>query len=184
MSPYGRERYEPRPRYGDDFGMSTLPCTRFIVVSHASGLDAHSRSYGYRSPGRGQHPPPYSNRRAPPDPRSFDYQVSLKQYAEWFRYYYPQQALEEDNADKAAEQEAGGGSKPRNGIKSKWEQYKKEFSASQVSTILSTCYVHLQDVVVRGWAAECFLYCSCKRCLIIIESLHGSSKNMTLRQNM
>jgi hypothetical protein len=57
----------------------------------------------------------------------------LKQYAEWFRYFYPQQAIEEDNADKAAEQEAGDGTKPRNGIKSKWEKYKKDFSATQVS---------------------------------------------------
>jgi hypothetical protein len=57
----------------------------------------------------------------------------LKQYAEWFRYYYPQQAIIEDNADKAAEQEAGDGSKPRNGIRSKWEKYKREFAATQVS---------------------------------------------------
>jgi hypothetical protein len=98
-------------------------------------IDAHSRSYGYRSPGRGQYPPPYSNRRAPPDPHSFDYQASLKQYADWFRYYFPQQATEEDNLDKAAEHEAGDGSKPRNGIKSKWEKYKKEFAATQVSTL-------------------------------------------------
>jgi hypothetical protein len=60
----------------------------------------------------------------------------LKQYAEWFRFYYPQQAIEEDNADKAAEHEAGDGSKPRNGIKSKWEKYKKEFTATQVSAVL------------------------------------------------
>jgi len=57
----------------------------------------------------------------------------LKQYAEWFRYFYPAQATEEDNADKAAEHEAGDGSKPRNGIKSRWEKYKKEFAATQVS---------------------------------------------------
>jgi hypothetical protein len=100
-------------------------------------IDAHSRSHGYRSPGgRGQYPPPYANRRAPPDPHTFDYQASLKQYADWFRYYYPQQAIEEDNLDKAAEQEAGGGSKPRNGIKTKWEKYKKEFTATQVSAVL------------------------------------------------
>ncbi|KZP21750.1 hypothetical protein FIBSPDRAFT_919510 [Athelia psychrophila] len=113
VSPYERDRYDPRPRYGDDY-------------------DAHSRSHGYRSPGRGQHPSHHGNRRAPPDPHTFDYQASLKQYADWFRYYYPSQATEEDNADKAAEQEAGDGSKPRNGIKSKWEKYKKEFSASQL----------------------------------------------------
>ena len=96
-------------------------------------LDTHSRSHGYRSPGRGY--PLHSNRRAPPDPHTFDYQATLKQYAEWFRYYFPQQATEEDNADKAAEQEAADGSKPRNGIKSRWEIYKKEFAATQVSII-------------------------------------------------
>lgn len=70
----------------------------------------------------------------PPDPHTFDYPATLKQYADWFRYFYPQQALEEDSADKAAEQEAGDGSKPRNGIRARWEKYKKDFSGQQVST--------------------------------------------------
>lgn len=67
-----------------------------------------------------------------------DHPATLKQYAEWFRYYFSQQAQEEDNLDKAAEQEAGDGSKPRNGIRSRWEKYKKEFFANQVSNILCT----------------------------------------------
>ncbi|KAF9815549.1 hypothetical protein IEO21_04549 [Rhodonia placenta] len=116
LSPWDRERFEPRPRYGDDY-------------------DTHSRGYGHASPHRGSYPPPppYGTlRRAPPDPHTFDYPASLKQYAEWFRYYYPQQAIEEDNADKAAEQEAGDGSKPRNGIRSRWEKYKKDFAAQQL----------------------------------------------------
>ena len=46
--------------------------------------------------------------------------------------------MEEDNADKAAEQEAGDGSKPRNGIRSRWEKYKKEFSGQQVRCVLSS----------------------------------------------
>jgi hypothetical protein len=41
--------------------------------------------------------------------------------------------MEEDSADKAAEQEFNDGTKPRrNGIKSKWEKYKKEFATTQV----------------------------------------------------
>ena len=56
----------------------------------------------------------------------------MKQYAEWFRYYYPQHAEEEDKADKAAEVEAGDGSKPRNGIRARWEKYKKELASLQV----------------------------------------------------
>ena len=64
----------------------------------------------------------------------------MKQYAEWFRYYYPQQAIEEDNADKAAEQEAGDGSKPRNGIRARWEKYKKDFAGQQVSIHLFTMF--------------------------------------------
>ncbi|KAH0586933.1 hypothetical protein H2248_005767 [Termitomyces sp. 'cryptogamus'] len=117
MSPYDRDRFDPRPRYNDDY-------------------DAHSRGYGYPSPPRRGHPSAYPPaRRPPPDPHTFDYPASLKQYAEWFRYFYPQQAIEEDNADKAAEQEAGDGSKPRNGIKSKWEAYKKDFSATQLQTM-------------------------------------------------
>ncbi|KAG6828765.1 hypothetical protein H0H92_006844 [Tricholoma furcatifolium] len=94
--------------------------------------DAHSRGYGYGSPPR-RGPPPA--RRPPPDPHTFDYPASLKQYAEWFRFFYPQQAIDEDNADKAAEQEAGDGSRPRNGIKSKWEAYKKTFAATQLQTM-------------------------------------------------
>ncbi|KXN84225.1 hypothetical protein AN958_12878 [Leucoagaricus sp. SymC.cos] len=119
VSPYDRDRdrYDPRPRYNDDY-------------------DTHSRGYGYSSPPRRGPPGPYPpSRRAPPDPHTFEFPATLKQYAEWFRYFYPQQAIEEDNADKAAEQEAGDGSKPRNGIRSKWEKYKKEFSANQLQTM-------------------------------------------------
>ncbi|KAF8629598.1 hypothetical protein AX15_003344 [Amanita polypyramis BW_CC] len=116
LSPYDRDRYDPRPRYNDDY-------------------DAHSRGYGGYSPRRGPPPPSFPGRRAPPDPHTFDYPATLKQYAEWFRYHYPQQAIDEDNADKAAEQEAGDGSKPRNGIKMRWEKYKKEFAAAQLQTM-------------------------------------------------
>ncbi|KAF9246862.1 hypothetical protein BU15DRAFT_69722 [Melanogaster broomeanus] len=121
MSPYDRERYDPRPRYGDDY-------------------DAHSRTYSYRSPPRQQFPAPYPappppSRRAPVDPRTLDHPATLKQYAEWFRYYFPQQAIEEDNADKAAEQQAGDGSKPRNGIRARWEKHKKEFMSTQLQTM-------------------------------------------------
>ncbi|EIN10253.1 hypothetical protein PUNSTDRAFT_84168 [Punctularia strigosozonata HHB-11173 SS5] len=108
QSPYDT-RYDPRPRY-----------------------DEYDRSGRY-SPHRGGPYPPYgSSRHAPPDPHTFDYPSSLKQYAEWFRYHYPTQATEEDNLDKAAEQEAGDGSKPRNGIRARWEKYKKEFAATQL----------------------------------------------------
>lgn len=96
--------------------------------------DTHSR-HGYSTSPRRHNAPYPPSRRAPPDPHTFDYPASLKQFADWFRYTYPTQALEEDNADKAAEQEAGDGSKPRNGIKSKWEKYKKDFAAIQVSII-------------------------------------------------
>ncbi|KAF5372018.1 hypothetical protein D9615_008095 [Tricholomella constricta] len=103
------------------------------VTTMSIVLDAHSRGgYGYSPPRRG-HPAAFApSRRAPADPHTFDYPASLKQYAEWFRWFYPQQAIEEDNADKAAEQDAGDGSKPRNGIKSKWEKYKKDFAATQL----------------------------------------------------
>lgn len=103
-------------------------------------VDSHSR-YGYSGSPR-RHSGPYK-RIAPPDPHTFDYPASLKQYADWFRYFYPAQATEEDNADKAAEQEVGDGSKPRNGIKSKWEKYKKDFAATQVSTLhFSSTFLH------------------------------------------
>lgn len=129
MSPYDRERYDPRPRY-DEYGLLLLSgLVQFLFFT----LFTDSR-YGYSGSPR-RHPGPYK-RVAPPDPHTFDYPASLKQYADWFRYFYPAQATEEDNADKAAEQEVGDGSKPRNGIKSKWEKYKKDFAATQVSTLL------------------------------------------------
>jgi len=94
-----------------------------------------SRGPGYKSPRRSSyHNPP--SRRAPPDPHTLDYPASLKQYAEWFRYYYPQAAAEEDSSDKAAQQQAADGSKPRNGIKLRWEKYKKSFAAQQVHKFL------------------------------------------------
>jgi hypothetical protein len=157
--------------------------------------DAHSRAYGYSSPRRGLTAPFPPSRRAPADPHTFDYPASLKQYAEWFRFYYPQQAIDEDNADKAAEHEAGDGSKPRNGIKSKWEKYKKDFAASQVSnsicptsvTIMCHCFGIILLFVfmtnVLRWLNAFSLYCSCRRCLITTGNLHGLRKNIALRQN-
>lgn len=135
LSPYERDRYEPRPRHNDDYGSSISLSQARSAHHHPSRTDTHSRSYsGYSPPRRSHVPPPYPpSRRPPPDPHTFDYPASLKQYAEWFRYFFPQQAAEEDTADKAAEQEANDGSKPRNGIKARWEKYKKEFAANQVS---------------------------------------------------
>jgi len=93
-----------------------------------------SRGPGYKSPRRSSYHNS-SSRRAPPDPHTLDYPASLKQYAEWFRYYYPQAAAEEDSSDKAAQQQAADGSKPRNGIKLRWEKYKKSFAAQQLQTM-------------------------------------------------
>ena len=101
-------------------------------------LDPHSR-HGYSTSPRRYAGGYALPRRAPPDPRTFEFPATLKQYAEWFRHTFPDQAVEEDAADKAAEQEAGDGSKPRNGIKTKWEKYKKEFAANQVSIPLPHC---------------------------------------------
>lgn len=119
-----------------------LTTTVSVEVDHqtrqklSDSIDTHSRGYDYASArSRPQHGHSYGSRqsRAPVDPHTLDYPASLKQFAEWFRYYYPQQASEEDIADKAAEQEAADGSKPRNGIKSRWEKYKKDFLGTQVS---------------------------------------------------
>ncbi|KAH9045722.1 hypothetical protein EDB85DRAFT_1908092 [Lactarius pseudohatsudake] len=124
-----------------------------------------SRGPGYKSPRRSSYHPP--SRRAPPDPHTLDYPASLKQFAEWFRYYYPQAAAEEDSSDKAAQQQAGDGSKPRNGIKLRWEKYKKSFAAQQLQTMFdhhrrspwfaekydpSTQYAYLRKRVRKeGW---------------------------------
>jgi hypothetical protein len=153
--------------------------------------DAHARGYGHTSPHRGPYPPPPPNRRAPQDPHTFDYPASLKQYAEWFRYFYPQQAQEEDTADKAAEQEAGDGSKPRNGIRSRWEKYKKDFASQQVSTLHSShacscfrefhCWVLVSVFarLLRCFAKLCCHVISFSGCLSIIGSHHGLQKSTT-----
>lgn len=160
--------------------------------------DTHSR-HGYStSPRRhsGQHP---SSRRAPPDPHHFDYPASLKQYADWFRYHYQSQAAEEDSADKQAEQEAGDGSKPRNGIKTRWEKYKKDFAATQVShsshfrEFLCVCTlcgsgpvtVHVfcsHLIIVYSSTKHHLAYCSFKPCLNTTGNHHGLPKNMTQHQ--
>ena len=124
------------------------------------------------------------------DPHTLDFPASLKQYAEWFRYTYPQQASDEDIADKTAEQEAGDGSKPRNGIKARWEKYKKDFLAMQVSRFLFF-RSYLGRVLVmfpQIWGryvllAEFSLYRSCKHCLIITRSRPGLRRSMTLLRN-
>ncbi|KAF7301247.1 hypothetical protein MIND_00689500 [Mycena indigotica] len=109
-SPYDRDnRYDPRPRYDDYDGRYGSPPRRGMASS--------------------------SSRRGPPDPHKFDYPASLKQFADWFRFYFPQESADEDNADKVAEQEAGDGSKPRNGIKTRWEKYKKDFAEKQLQTM-------------------------------------------------
>ena len=158
--------------------------------------DTHSRGYGHTSPHRSQYPPPPSNRRAPQDPHTFDYPASLKQYAEWFRYYYPQQAQEEDSADKAAELEAGDGSKPRNGIRARWEKYKKDFAAQQVSTLypflspLRSCEcgcsasISISEVSLERLTKLCCHIISSNACLSTIGSRHGSQKSMTPLLNL
>jgi len=177
------------------------------VAHTAFSLDTHSR-YGYSTSPRRYSGAYIPSRRAPPDPRTFEFPATLKQYAEWFRYNFPEQAAEEDTADKVAELEAGDGSKPRNGIKARWEKYKKEFAATQVSSSLSLppllwmqCYYYVfcvdsifspliyctlffliahrrQNMLKR----PLHLYCSFKRCLNIIESPLGSLKNTTHHQ--
>ena len=127
-SPWDRDRYEPRPRY-DDYGLFTFhPPQCDALNRHFFSADPHRGGY---SPRRSHHP----SRPAPQDPHTLDYPASLKQYAEWFRYFFPQQAAEEDSQDKQAEIDAGDGSRPRNGIRSKWEKYKKDFASNQVRVI-------------------------------------------------
>ncbi|KZT35530.1 hypothetical protein SISSUDRAFT_1025265 [Sistotremastrum suecicum HHB10207 ss-3] len=118
-SPYDRGRYEPRPRYGDD-------------------RDSHR--YRDASPRRsGHHPHGYggrSGRPPPPNPYEQDHPAQLRQFADWFRYTHPQQAAEEERLDADAAREAGADvAKPRDGIRIRWEKYKKTFTTSQVWTM-------------------------------------------------
>lgn len=125
-------------------------------------------------------------RQAPPDPHTFDAPASLKQYAEWFRFYYPQQAIDEDQADKLAEQMAGDGTRPRNGIKARWERYKKDFLQKQVSSILRlrlfTCIICLDSLPyllnLEYNISLNVLYDSFKFCLTSTGSPLGSLRGM------
>ena len=96
MSPYDRERYDPRPRYNDDYGL--ISCSSRISARLMHYSDAHSRHNYSTSPRRHNQPFPPTRRAPPPDPHTFDYPATLKQYADWFRYFYPAQATEEDIA--------------------------------------------------------------------------------------
>lgn len=167
-----------------------------VLVLTKTSKDAHPRGYGHTSPHRSQYPPPPPNRRAPQDPHTFDYPASLKQYAEWFRYYYPQQAQEEDSADKAAELEAGDGSKPRNGIRARWEKYKKDFAAQQVSTPYSSwsfpcpcgcgrsALMPVFGLSLEHLTEQCCHVISFSACLSTIGSHHGSQRSTTLPLNL
>ena len=79
---------------------TTTVCFRCSLLARLlSFILDHGRGHGHPSPPhRGPYPPPSygSNRRAPPDPHTLEYPASLKQYAEWFRYFYPQDAADED----------------------------------------------------------------------------------------
>ena len=66
---------------------------------------------------------------------TLDHPASLKQYAEWFRYFFLQQAAEENSLDRQAE--VADGLKPRNGIRSKWEKYKKYFASTGFASFVS-----------------------------------------------
>ena len=97
----------------------------------ARAPDAHSRAHGYASPPRrgGAYPPRAG--RAPPDPYAMEPNpATLRQFAEWFRCTYPAEAKREDDADRLAEKEAG--RKTRDGIRARWEKYKKQHGANQV----------------------------------------------------
>ena len=62
--------------------------------------------------------------------------TAAKQFADWFRYTYPEEAAEEDRLDRLegdALREAGSEApKLRDGVRSRWEKYKKDFAVQQV----------------------------------------------------
>ena len=126
---------------------TTVGCSSSTPITWCTELlfsaDPHRGGY---SPRRSHHP----SRPTPQDPHTLDYPASLKQYAEWFRYFFPQQASEEDSLDKQAEIEAGDGSKPRNGIRSKWEKYKKDFASNQVRVISILFVAPLSAVIIHN----------------------------------
>lgn len=196
MSPYDRERYESRPRYEDQGTHTEYHHSIFLILRRFS--DTYRGND--RSPPRGRDhrhgagSRPY--RTAPPDPHTFDAPATLKQYADWFRYYFPQQAIDEDQADKLAEQEAGDGSRPRNGIKSRWEQYKKDFLQKQVSSLslspvmlpsfsialslthlFPCCYLNQIQFSYRVLLND--LYDSFRSCSTTTESRRGLLRDMT-----
>lgn len=117
VSPWDRSRYE-RPRYGDDFnrGRDDFPHRR-------GGYHGHN---GRENRGR-----------PPPNPYEQDHPAQLKHFADWFRFMYPEEAAEEDRLDRLdgdALREAGSEApKPRDGVRSRWEKYKKEFATQQLT---------------------------------------------------
>lgn len=81
--------------------------------------------------------------------------ASLRQYAEWFRAFYPKEAKEEDDLDRQAEKEAG--KRVRDGIRARWEKYKKQHAAIQVCRLVSFHIFFLHTVSVP-WMAFPYFY--------------------------
>ncbi|KAG8963969.1 hypothetical protein FRC03_002400 [Tulasnella sp. 419] len=112
-SPFDRDRFDARGRFGDD----------------------HSEAY-YRgsSPRRGfrGHSPPRINR-GPTDPRDLDYPANFRYFNEWFRLNFPGQAAEEDALMKSGELDADG--KPLNPMKKRYEEYRRTIVNQQIQIL-------------------------------------------------
>ncbi|KIJ26976.1 hypothetical protein M422DRAFT_55259 [Sphaerobolus stellatus SS14] len=144
-SPYDRDRFDPRPRYNDDYGESQLsppipdpasimtappllpPQIRTLVHTgiHLPEVGAAAIMAGMTRSGR-----------IPMDPNLYQpHPATLRQYAEWFRAFHPKEAKEEDDLDRQAEREAG--KKTRDGIRARWEKYKKQHAQKQLEVMFN-----------------------------------------------
>ncbi len=93
---------------------------------------------GYGRGGRASRPPP-------PNPYELDYVVQLKHFAEWFRFAHPDIAMMEDRVENEPSRD-GDGTRPKDGIRVRWEKYKRDFAISQVNRLSTRCSNSLSGI--------------------------------------
>ncbi|KAG8903976.1 hypothetical protein FRB99_002455 [Tulasnella sp. 403] len=119
MSPpygYERDRYEPRPRYGEDY-------------------------YDNRGPPPGRYSPPQRGYRpySPPrpsrglvDPYDLDYPATFRYFSDWFRLNYPGVAADEEAQSKTAETSNNKAGSP---MKKRYDEYRRGIVNQQIQIL-------------------------------------------------
>lgn len=126
FSPSDRDRYEPRARYEE----GTSPLDQLYACMHAYGHYAIIMLLDYRG-GRARSPG-YRNSRFP-NPYDSDCPVPMRSFIDWFQYTHPEDFADDERATQEASK--NGDSTLNIGVKGRYEKYRKNMIAKQVSAL-------------------------------------------------